>query len=353
MRAPVGATSPRPSSLEPHEIAEVGQACILDLFSEMLNPPLEIVRHVACTCCVLLLERARLRLHFREVLAELEASDVSHLAPPQRGIRRALIDELARYARTGRFPRNRDFPGRLVPYFVDASGTRCAMAHLIESTGDQDLVARVARHRNHARVRELAPDLALQAWLARAGLTAAEAARIQPSYCFVTKAEACVCERLYSPTGALEATIVSTSQSGQALVQIDAVHGNVGAVTVGQQITITSYGQAGDGLIVPVEMSQMTMTYGLTFIVTPAGDVELPCQLDTPTLSKADAISAILASEPFDSTVCAETLATIDEHWADSQCGDDDGGCMTSDGVASPFLVGTALVVAALWSRRA
>jgi hypothetical protein len=82
----------------------------------------------------------------------------------------------------GRFPKNRDFPGQRVPYFIDADGTRCAMAHLIECAGDSGLVARVARTRNNARVRELADDPELVAWLDRNGITLREAARIQPQY---------------------------------------------------------------------------------------------------------------------------------------------------------------------------
>jgi len=324
----------------------------LGQLATMMNPRLNIVRHVPCTCSARRLERARLRLHFREVLAELAACDVSHLTRPQRTMRRQLIVELARYARTGSFPKNRDFPGRLVPYFVDASGTRCAVAHLIESTGNGDLVAAVAQRRNHARVRELEGDPALRAWLARAGLTAAEAARIQPSYCFDTKAEACVCDQSYAPSGVIEGTVVSTSPSGLAMVRIDVVHGNVGAVAIGEQLAIQTHGQIGDGLLVPVELGQSTMYYGLTFIVTPDGSVELSCHIETPTLTKADAISAILATEDLDGqSGCATALANLDASWGDSVC--DDGGCAASDGGASPFLVGTALVVAALWSRRA
>jgi hypothetical protein len=89
-------------------------------------------------------EQARLRAHFRRVLLELEARDTGHLAAPQRQTRAHLIRELARYARLGRFPKNLDFPGARVPYFVDAFGTRCAMAHLIEATGERAFVARIA-----------------------------------------------------------------------------------------------------------------------------------------------------------------------------------------------------------------
>ena len=269
-------------------------------------------------------------------------------------MRGRLLGELARYARGGRFPKNRDFPGRLVPYFIDAAGTRCAMAHLIESTGDVELVAGVAAGHNHARVRELDGDPLLGAWLARAGLTAAEAARIQPSYCYVTKAEACFCERVDIPSGVIEATVVGTQGANSAVATVEAVHGDAGPVGVGEQIMITSFDgiEVGDSVLVPVDTSQGAVIYQLTFTVLPDGNIDLThkCQLDVPTLSKADAIEAILAAAPLDPSDCAASLAAVDPRWDESQC--EGGGCSSSAGGASPILVGTALLAAALWSRR-
>jgi hypothetical protein len=65
---------------------------------------------------------------------------------------------------------------------VDAAGTRCAIAHLIEAAGEGALVAEIARTRNNAWVREPADDPRVVAWLDANGLTLEEAARIQPSY---------------------------------------------------------------------------------------------------------------------------------------------------------------------------
>ena len=59
-----------------------------------------------------------------------------------------------------------------MPYFVDAKGVRCAMAHLLEAGGERELVQRIARERNNAFVRDLADESRLLAWLAAAGLTA-------------------------------------------------------------------------------------------------------------------------------------------------------------------------------------
>jgi hypothetical protein len=127
-------------------------------------------------------ETARIRAHLATVEVELRRKDVSGLAPAQREARLRNIDVLHQYWVHGVFPVNTDFPGRRVPYFVDRYGTRCAMAYLIEQSGLGDLVARVAAQRNNAYIRDVKDDVELVAWLRDNGLTAAEAARIQPAY---------------------------------------------------------------------------------------------------------------------------------------------------------------------------
>jgi hypothetical protein len=117
--------------------------------------------------------------HYRAVVAELRAADVSRLRPEQCEARARVIAELAAYCERGYFGVNRDYPGARVPYFVDAAGRRCAVANLLDKTGCETLVTSVARRQNHAYVAELADDPALAAWLERVGLTLEEAVRIQ------------------------------------------------------------------------------------------------------------------------------------------------------------------------------
>jgi hypothetical protein len=126
-------------------------------------------------------EIRRVQAHLRGAERVLEARSLSSLTPDQRAARSRLLADLRLYRRRGVFPKNLDFPERR-PYFIDAVGTRCAMAHLIERHGGAAMVARIARQRNNAYVRELADDPQLAAWLDRNGITAAEAARIQPQY---------------------------------------------------------------------------------------------------------------------------------------------------------------------------
>lgn len=89
---------------------------------------------------------------------------------------------LRAYRNAGVFPHNYDFP-EMTPYFVDRkTGTRCAVAHLLESTGRGDIVARVAGADNNVRVRALGADTAFTKWLDENGLSLAEAAFIQVPY---------------------------------------------------------------------------------------------------------------------------------------------------------------------------
>ncbi len=324
------------------------QARYVDYWGAMTHQERRFSHH-HCTHATSILERARLRQHFKVVLGELAAVDVEGMSSEQQRLRRQLIAELALYARTGRFPKNRDFADRREPYFVDEEGTRCAMAHLIESTGDRELVGRIARTRNHARVRELAGDVALGAWLMRAGLTAAEAARIQPSYCFESKADACLCQSSGGVIGVIEGTVIARTEIGEATIMIAAVHGDVGSAMAGMELTFGAFADVGTNLLVPVTSSG----YGSTFEVDAAGNVVLDsCQLAIPELAKSDAIAALTAPPDSNGTAsgCRDTLETVDPAWADSVCEEEDaGGCNASDGAASPLVLGAALLAATLW----
>ncbi|MFL5609002.1 MAG: hypothetical protein ACJ8AD_21270 [Gemmatimonadaceae bacterium] len=128
-------------------------------------------------------EVGRIRAHFDSVLTELAARDVAALTTGQRAERSRLIHTLYIYKARGVFPHNYDFPERPTPYFMDRkTGTLCAVAHLLASTGRRDIVDRVARADNNVWVAQLATDTAFTQWLSAHGLTLGEAARIQMPY---------------------------------------------------------------------------------------------------------------------------------------------------------------------------
>jgi len=127
-------------------------------------------------------ERDRVARHLERVERALRAADVSHLSGAQRTARATHLDALRAYRLAGTFPLNQGLSAARVPIFVDAHGTHCAVGHLLALAGQTELVARIAKGRNTATVPELADEPELLAWLDANGLTAAEAALIQPQY---------------------------------------------------------------------------------------------------------------------------------------------------------------------------
>ncbi len=126
-------------------------------------------------------DQMRIRAHLERVERELRARGASSLAPSARLARARALDALHAYWQRGVFPRNTRHPGERMPYFIDDEGRACAMAHLIQVSGAPALAETVRARENNARVAAMTTDLG--PWLEENGLTAAEAARIQPSYC--------------------------------------------------------------------------------------------------------------------------------------------------------------------------
>lgn len=137
-------------------------------------------------------EDARIAQHLRGAERLLRRANVARLSQRTRRRRDAAIRALREYRLRGVFPRNRGGPP-LTPVFIDEAGTRCAMAHLLESIGAHSLVARVAGDNNLARIQHLASDTELRHWLDFLGLTVEEAARVQPQYCESTALAECHC----------------------------------------------------------------------------------------------------------------------------------------------------------------
>jgi hypothetical protein len=128
-------------------------------------------------------EQVRVASHLDGALALLASRDLSALTPTQRANRARAVEVLKVYRDAGAYPVNRDYPGQLVPYFVDpVTDVHCAVGHLMAATGQQALVRRIAAADNHVRVMDLADDVEVRAWLETHGLTLEEAARIQPAY---------------------------------------------------------------------------------------------------------------------------------------------------------------------------
>ena len=126
-------------------------------------------------------ETARLYAHFDSVDAELRAATPRNLRASQRAARAQLMLWLREYRNAALFPENNRFAAP-TPFFVDHRGIRCAMGELLYRSGRDDIVRDVQRARNNAYIAQLVDDPRLVAWLDSVGMTAAEAARVQPSY---------------------------------------------------------------------------------------------------------------------------------------------------------------------------
>ena len=126
-------------------------------------------------------ERIRIQGHLAQVEADLRAHTPAGLSPAQAEARRSRLDDLHAYRVRGVFPRNRDFPDSLVPYFIDAQGIACAVGHLVIASGHREFAEHIRRTQNHAYIREIS-DPRLSEWAEASGLTLEECARIQPGY---------------------------------------------------------------------------------------------------------------------------------------------------------------------------
>jgi hypothetical protein len=128
-------------------------------------------------------ERVRIQAHLAETEAVLRANPPAGLSDAQMKNRLARLDDLHEYWVRGEFPKNRDFPDRLIPYFIDAKGVPCAMGYLVIQSGAGDFAEEVHQRMNNAYIAEIAAaDGRLAAWAKVQGMTLEETARVQPSY---------------------------------------------------------------------------------------------------------------------------------------------------------------------------
>lgn len=297
-------------------------------------------------------EDARLREHFRGALEELAGADTSSLAVEQRDARARVTSSLRAYAARGRFPRNDRFPGKLVPFFIDRAGTRCAVAHLVEHTGDAPIARAIRATVNNGLVGEfVAPHPAIVAWAQENGLSLAELSRIQPSYCFVTNADACFCPG--SP--AAQVAEVSITTASTQMGTVTSVQGT-GPLKVGDTVMVYTAIQDGDVLLVTSDAMGNTATAGKLTKGDPSKVDTSSCGGTAPALSKADATAALFATAPGgDASSCSAALDKVNDYWGTSQCDNDTeggGGCSIGSPMPGPFAFTALALGMAAWLQR-
>jgi MYXO-CTERM domain-containing protein len=320
------------------------------------------------------LARERARVHEHLTGAErLARQRRPRLEPLVASCRSLLLDELSRYRRLGRFPRNLMRGTRPSPQFIDEHGTRCAVAHLMEVSGQGEIVRRIARTQNAARVHALARLPELRAWLAAAGLSLDEAARIQPTYEPCHAVDDCVC-RGPELAGVALGTVVE--QRGESVVaRIDRIEGQLAGATVGDQRPVVVAGLLEGE---PVGAGQAAPEVGSQFFI---GHTRYNAQDGVPTLqlvgpylrvageavgcnnTNREPISLHTVFEALlaDSGRCVEVVARENNEWQREQCGSDvasesgDGCAVTipgSSNLHNAELTSAALLVALVLHRR-
>ncbi len=115
----------------------------------------------------------------RNVVAELRARDVSDRSLATQAARARSLDLLAAYAERGDFTLHHELWPRELPLFIDERGTRCALAFVLDGSGETDAVVRLASECNDAYLNEIDDDPEVARVLDRLGLTLDEAAYIQ------------------------------------------------------------------------------------------------------------------------------------------------------------------------------
>lgn len=296
-------------------------------------------------------EDARLREHFRGALRELAAADTRHLSTEQRAARDAATEALRGYAARGRFPRNDRFPGVLVPFFIDDVGTRCAVAHLVERSGRADLAREVHQRHNNALVWELAKEPGFASWAAANGLTLAELARIQPSYCDYTHADECICS-----SEPVQAVLEAKVEPGRRIGTVLTIYGE-STLAIGDEVSL----DAGDATKEEGDVVLVTLGPSTTPIVRARLDPAAPDRVDVtfcthapPALQKSDLVRAFLATAggDDDASACSESLTTVNEYWGTSACEDVGECCAIGSPASGPFAFTALALGAALWMQR-
>lgn len=255
-----------------------------------------------------------MREHLLGAIEMVGSAGTDGLSPAQKAQRTLLLGQLIRYAVAGRFPKNIRLPDGMEPTFVDHEGTRCAMAHLIDETGNEELVDRVAATVNHAYVRELAADGELVEWLVAHGLSIDEAGRIQPGYCG-SPAQECVCETTFIAAADLVAGVVQAdgrllvdevflSDSGLTVGDVLEVTYNAGAFEEGERV-FADYADGAQLHYAFADADSIATSSCASFPGTPPETLDVSVVLDI-----------------VNGAECVETLQAADPNWVDEgECG--------------------------------
>jgi hypothetical protein len=204
----------------------------------------------------------------------------------------------------------------------------------MEISGHGALVRHVAASDNTARVRELVRLSEVRAWLAAAGLTSGEAARIQPAYCSRTEAEACFCGS--GPVSNLALGTIVSSSSESIEVSVERIGGDWPGLMVGDQLSVMSAtGEVGKRALLtsdPEVGGIPVLLGGVARIgtnLTIYGE-EAWCQMNRATADRPVSVDVVFDALLAERSSCLATFASFDSAWNRSACyseSDSEGGC--------------------------
>lgn len=296
-------------------------------------------------------ETQRVAEHFVRAGKLVSERDTSQLDAAQQLVRQLILEEVGRYGAARQFPKNHDSEA-LRPTFIDAQGTPCAMAHLLQFGGAGELATRISQETNHALVPQLAERPEFAQWLSAAGLTVEEASIIQPSYACVNAAD-CVCGQTSNagsvvPAKAVLQVIVETPSSGR----VEQVYGDT-TWRVGDVVALATYAAPNQHAIIGLgagTLANAGMDGGQpleAYLVLGAGE-KYTCQSQGGTgrelpIDTATYAQAVMASD------CKKKLIEVDPRFAGDSCG---LGCSSAPSSPSPASVGILLAIAGVLLAR-
>ncbi len=122
----------------------------------------------------------RIAFHLNHVIANLKTNTSVDLSDRQSENRAQLLNLLQTYSNSKQFPVNKYHPNRH-PYFIDESGTHCAVGYLIAASGYSTLANEIKESYNYRYLLDM-PEANLLPWATEFGFTIKELAWIQPGY---------------------------------------------------------------------------------------------------------------------------------------------------------------------------
>ena len=127
-------------------------------------------------------DHERIKFHLTKVIERLQSKDTEDLSDVQNRNRALIINYLQQYEDRGLFPIN-DVLDIRTPIFKDQYETSCAVAYLLEETGERDLVKEIQTNANYELLFDLAATYTgIDTWTEKYGVELEELALIQPSY---------------------------------------------------------------------------------------------------------------------------------------------------------------------------